>query len=78
MFTLQALLKLNKHSKNIMQAATQQSEITRSRLVDVSLLLLICMTYLISPSKAWMPDVRPDLQSSKYCNRKIAYHGIYV
>lgn len=81
MFKLQALFSLNKLSRgnnnhrNIMpttKLATSPTTITTSsaaaaaKAVNVSLLLLISMAYLICPIIAWMPDVRPDLQYSKY------------
>lgn len=77
MFKLQALFTMKKfyscNSFNITMATTKKSAApvtatatAATKTVNVSLLLLIPMAYLICPIVAWMPDVRPDLQSSKY------------
>lgn len=82
MFELQALFSLyklrnNNRTKNISNmpataaATTKTSSSTTTAAVNVSLLLLICMAYLICPARAWMPDVRPDLPSSKYLNTNL-------
>lgn len=58
--------KMNSKIRNMSARSVSATSSSSSSAANLSLMWLICMAYLINPTISWMPDVRPDMPSSKF------------